>query len=433
MTSLELCKKFKVCIIDIGNKLSQRKCLIDESKPCNKLCNPCNIVTGFGGCQFLDGTKLTFYPAGSGLLKFINKNNINNYYEYVKKVLLKYGLPNIICKEKSEVKKIKEQFDSIGLDLKYYNSQKVDRFTMNKIGININKELIKNKVEFYYNETILNIKKNIDFEIKLKNNNIIHAKKIVFATGRYGVTYLDNISKVLGIKQIKNNYITEIGVRVEMPSKTLKNIGKYFNDIKIKKIIDNNNEIRTFCQNYQGIVRKCVLDRYNDKIISLDGCIMNDNYNNSANIAIHHRFNKKIIDNEYLKIDKPIVQNMESFLNNNNNNLEINNTYCTMNDYKIGNINNYLPHDTLSYIKQMIIDIDKVIPGFANKNNIVYGPSFELGFKKYNLSNNFETNIDGIYIGGDATGYFRGVMQAMVSGKVISDDIKRKLGCKNEK
>lgn len=73
----------------------------------------------------------------------------------------------------------------------------------------------------------------------------------------------------------------------------------------------------------------------------------------------------------------------------------------------------------------MIIDIDKIIPGFASDNNIVYAPSFELGMSKYKLSKSFETNIKGLYIGGDASGYFRGLMQAMISGKIISDDIKK--------
>ena len=113
---------------------------------------------------------------------------------------------------------------------------------------------------------------------------------------------------------------------------------------------------------------------------------------------------------------------------NNNKDCEINETYCTMPDYSIGNINDYLPIDTLNYIKKMIIDIDKVIPGFASEDNIVYAPSFELGENKYKLSKSFETNVEGLYIGGDASGYFRGLMQAMISGKIISKDILQKSG-----
>ena len=94
-----------------------------------------------------------------------------------------------------------------------------------------------------------------------------------------------------------------------------------------------------------------------------------------------------------------------------------------MKDYVIDNANKYLSNETLDYIKEMIIDIDKVLPGFADKNNIVYAPSFELGGDRYNLSNGFETNINGLYIGGDACGFFRGLRQAMISGKIISDDI----------
>ena len=143
---------------------------------------------------------------------------------------------------------------------------------------------------------------------------------------------------------------------------------------------------------------------------SLDGCILGPEGNNtqSINIAIHHRM-KDISNIEKLndmlvqanKSGKPIAQNMDSFLNDTED-CTPNLKYCTMRDFVVDNANKYLPKDTLKDIKEMIIDIDKVLPGFASKDNIVYAPSFELGGDKYNLSKGFETNIEGLYIGGDA-------------------------------
>lgn len=98
-----------------------------------------------------------------------------------------------------------------------------------------------------------------------------------------------------------------------------------------------------------------------------------------------------------------------------------------MKNYVVDNANKYLPEETLKYIKEMIIDIDKVLYGFANRDNIVYTPSFELAGDKYKLSKGFETNIKGLYIGGDACGFFRGLMQAMISGKIISDNILKRM------
>lgn len=39
------------------------------------------------------------------------------------------------------------------------------------------------------------------------------------------------------------------------------------------------------------------------------------------------------------------------------------------------------------------------------------------------LDKNLQTNINGIYIGGDITGHFRGALQAMVSGVIIARNI----------
>ena len=280
-------------------------------------------------------------------------------------------------------------------------------------------------------QEVYDIEKKDVFKIYSKDMIVI-AKKVILAPGRLGKLFLNNIANKMKIDYGKNNYVGEIGIIIEMPYNVFSSINNIYNDIKLKRKIDENNEIRTFCQNYRGLIRKCVYTIPNGKLASLDGSIMGKKTNTkSVNIAIRHRKNNikdiqhfiKMI-NDVNKENKPIVQSMESFLNNNSY-YNFNEKYSTMRDYNIDNINNYLPYDTLNYIKKMIIDIDKMIPGFANKDNIVYAPSFDLGCDRYKLSNNFETNIKGLYIGGDISGYFRGIMQSMISGKIISDDIMK--------
>ena len=187
------------------------------------------------------------------------------------------------------------------------------------------------------------------------------------------------------IEYEKNSFVGEIGVRIEMPYNVFDPVDNIFYDLKLKRKIDDFNEIRSFCQNYKGMVRKCVFDTENIKMSSLDGCILGPEKNNtqSINIAIHHRKNDiseiEKFKNMILRANKdgkPIAQNMESFLNNTDN-CEFNKKYCTMKDYVLDNANKYLPEETLKYIKDMILDIDKVLPGFANRENIVYIPSFE--------------------------------------------------------
>lgn len=433
-TALQLSKKYKICIMEVGREFEKRICSLDINKKCNENCNPCNIITGFGGCQFIDGTKACFYPAGSGLFNFNSKEEVISNYNYIENLLVKYGKP--IREQVNEEKKNKiiNDFNKHNIEVKYYNAQKVDKNIMQSIGIKMYEELIKNGVNFFYNEECYNIDKDKYFTV-YSTNKIINAKKVVLATGRYGGLFLNKLSSKLGIKYENNNFVGEIGIRIEMPYNIFSSIDNVFNDIKLKRKIDDFNEIRSFCQNYKGIVRKCVFDTEDGKMSSLDGCILGPEKNNtqSINIAIHHR-KKDITEIEKFKDmilkankdGKPIAQNMGSFLNNTNN-CEFDEKYCTMKNYVVDNANKYLPEETLKYIKEMIIDIDKVLHGFANKDNIVYAPSFELGGDKYKLSKGFETNIKGLYIGGDACGFFRGLMQAMISGKIISDNILKRM------
>lgn len=432
--ALELSKKYKLCIIEAGREYRKRICPLDTQGICKENCNPCNIITGFGGCQFIDGTKACFYPAGTGLFNFNSKDEVISNYNYIENLLVKYGKPVREQVNEEKKNKIINDFNKHNIEVKYYNAQKVDKDVMQTIGIRMREELIKNSVDFFYDENVYNIEKNKDFTI-FSTSKVIKAKKVVLATGRYGGLFLNKLSEKLKIEYEKNNFIGEIGVRIEMPYNIFNSIDNVFNDIKLKRKIDELNEMRSFCQNYKGIVRKCVFDTENSKMSSLDGCILGPDSNNtqSINIAIHHR-KKDITEIEKFKNmiikankdGKPIAQNMDSFLNNTSN-CNFDEKYCTMKDYVIDNANKYLPEETLNYIKEMIIDIDKVLPGFADKNNIVYAPSFELGGDKYKLSKGFETNIEGLYIGGDACGFFRGLMQAMVSGKIISDDIIKKM------
>ena len=83
----------------------------------------------------------------------------------------------------------------------------------------------------------------------------------------------------------------------------------------------------------------------------------------------------------------------------------------SMPDVVEANINDYIPERTLKVLKDFIKSIDKVLPGFADDGNTVYAPSFEMGWKKFVISKELETNIKGIYIIGDVTGHFRGALQ----------------------
>ena len=128
--ALKLSEKYKVCIIDAGREFKHRICNLDSNKECTENCNPCNIITGFGGCQFFDGTKACFYPAGSGFYNFNSKEDIISNYIYIERLLNTYGKPIRQQANEEDKNKIIKEFNKHNIAVKYYNAQKIYKETM---------------------------------------------------------------------------------------------------------------------------------------------------------------------------------------------------------------------------------------------------------------------------------------------------------------
>lgn len=436
--ALELMKNGKkIAMIDAGVDLEKKECKIETEGVC-KYCKPtCHILGGYGGAQFFEGTKLSIYPAGSGFVDFCGGvEETKKMYNYVDELLEKYGKKKRVFPNMEKVKALKNDFKNIGIEMKYYNAQKVSKNTMNKIAANIRKDLEINGVDIFTEEQVIDIiGKNNDFTVITKKNNEYKTKKIIFAVGRIGSRQLTRLADKLNIKYEDEEQEIEIGVRIEAPYYIFNKINNLHNDLKLKIKVNENEELRTFCQDYKGYITKCVYNLSGDKIVSsLDGHIIGTDeeggkLSNVVNLAVHHRYKVDFsIDEIYQLISKinkkgkPIVQSLKNFMENSNEQNILKNK-LSMPDVFEDNINNYLPERTCNLLKDFIKQIDKVIPGFADGTNTVYAPSFEMGWKKFEIDNTMQTNVKGIYIGGDATGHFRGAMQSMASGILIAKHI----------
>lgn len=436
--ALELMKSGKkIAMVDAGLDLEKKECKIETEGVC-KYCKPtCHILGGYGGAQFFEGTKLSIYPAGSGLVDFCGGvEKTKEMYNYVDELLEKYGKEKRVFPNMEKVESLKNDFKNVGIEMKYYNAQKVSKNTMNKIATNIRKDLETNGIDIFTEEQVIDIiGKNNDFTVITKKNKKYKTKKIIFAVGRIGSRKLTRLADKLNINYEDEEQEIEIGVRIEAPYYIFDKINNFHNDLKLKVKINEGEELRTFCQDYKGYITKCVYNLSGDKIVSsLDGHIIGTDeeggkLSNVVNLAVHHRYKVDFsIDEIYQLISKinkkgkPIVQSLKNFMENLNKENILKNE-LSMPDVFEDNINNYLPERTCNLLKEFIKQIDRVIPGFADGTNTVYAPSFEMGWKKFEIDNTMQTNVKGIYIGGDATGHFRGAMQSMASGILIAKHI----------
>ena len=81
----------------------------------------------------------------------------------------------------------------------------------------------------------------------------------------------------------------------------------------------------------------------------------------------------------------------------------------------------------MTNILQFIIKMDKVIEGFADPSNLLYGPEIKFYSNKVVIDNNLETSIKGLYSIGDGGGLTRGLMMASCSGVYLARILAQKI------
>lgn len=266
-------------------------------------------------------------------------------------------------------------------------------------------------------------------QVKYDNGNveIIRTQKVIIATGKSGENLFLNMKDFLE----SSNESVDIGLRFEMSHLVFKDISKIHGDLKLKYTLNNGDEIRTFCICDEGNV--VVYDYNGNKI--LDGHIIVDSKNENVNFSLLYRKQdtnqskediKQILEN-YKRIGdgKPVLMGMEDFLNNKLENYDIDNGEIVPSNkyYTIGNLNEILPNEYITGIKEMLYRMDKFIPGVLNGNNLVYALCYSISRKEYAIDNNFKLIDENIYIIGDACGKFIGILQGAMSATIAVNDI----------
>jgi uncharacterized FAD-dependent dehydrogenase len=434
--AMHLGQNKKVIMIDAGRRIENKICSLHLTGRCTR-CRPvCNILGGFGGAQFFLGTKLSRYPAGKALLGFVNDiSELESLYDYVDQILECYGKSKRKHPSGEKITSLKCLCNKAGIDFKYYNAQKVSNSEMNHIGLKLHQRVIALGIHVHLMETVSDVRQ-IDggFIVKTNMGHYI-GKTVIFALGRVGGRMFESIATKLNVTTVEyGERKVELGVRIETPRGIFDDVDGVHNDLKLKRNVARNEEVKSFCQDYGGYLTTCCYNLGADPTISsLDGYIAGAGGRKGAesgtsNLGIHHQFvTGQSLEHVYQMLGsisrqgKPIVQSMRGFLDGG-----IGNDFAvtrTISDVYCDDINKYLPKPTLDYIKSFIRMCDQILPGLADGGNAVYAPSFELGTAKYCVDRHFQSNIRGVYIIGDCCGYFRGSMQAMVSGYIAARSI----------
>ena len=427
-------KNLKVAVFDMGKALEQRKCPIDGDKIKSCInCEHCSIMSGFGGAgAFSDGKYNITNDFGGTLYEYIGKQKATELMEYVDHINVTHG---------GEGTKL---YSTAGSDIKrlcMQNKLKLLDASVRHLGTDINFIVLKN----LYNE----MKDNIDFhflepvkkiEILRDGYGIISEKdryecsKCIVSVGRSGSKWVEEVCKDLYIETLSNR--VDIGVRVELPAQIFAPLTDSLYESKIvyrtEKFEDN---VRTFCMNPYGIV----VNENTNGIVTVNGHSFEDPSQRTENtnfaLLVSKHFTEPFKDsNGYgegiarlsnMLGGGVIVQRFGDLIRGRRSNrkrIEESFVRPTL-QAEPGDLSLVLPKRILDGIIEMIYALDRIAPGTANDDTLLYGVEVKFYNMEVKVDEHLETRHKGLYMIGDGSGVTHSLSHASASGVFVAREI----------
>ena len=431
-------KNLKIAVIDCGHELSKRKCPIDNVKIKNCIgCKSCSIMNGFGGAgAFSDGKYNITNDFGANLYEYIGKEKALELMHYVDDINMEHAhqKPKMYSTANSDLKKICMQ-----------NGLQLLNASVRHLGTDINYVVLEN----LYNE----LKEAVDFFFDCKADDIkvledgykiihekgeLECKYCIVSVGRSGSKWSETICKRLGI-ETKSNRV-DIGVRVELPAVIFSHITDQLYESKIvyrtAKFEDN---VRTFCMNPNGLV----VNENTNGIVTVNGHSFEDPSKKTENtnfaLLVAKKFSVPFKDSTGYAESIARLSNMlgggvivqrfgdlERGRRSTEERIAASTVRPTLNATP-GDLSLVLPKRILDGIIEMIYALDKIAPGTANDDTLLYGVEVKFYNMQADVDNNLETKHKNLYMIGDGSGVTHSLSHASASGVYVADKILEKL------
>lgn len=453
---LEKQEDLNILFIDKGNSIYRRRCPINEKKI--EKCPPpkgrkefagclpaCSITAGFGGAGAYSDGKFNITTAFGGWMQdYLSPSKVLELIRYVDSINLKHGAPEESTDPTtSAVRDIERK--GMGAGLKLLRSIVRHLGTEKNLEILISiYEYLKDKVEMRFRTEVNDVLTEKTDEghkvigILLNNGEEIFADQVVIVPGRDGSEWLGSILKKRDFRMINNQ--VDIGVRVETTDVIMDEINHHLYEAKFVYNTSVGTQVRTFCSNPSGHV---VVENHSG-IMTANGHAYKDPNLGSENtnfaLLVSHTFtepfdqpiafakeiSKRAND---LSSGSVIVQKYGDILKGRRStDKRIREGFIepTLKEAVPGDLGLVLPYNTMKSLIEMIEALDHVTPGIASEHTLFYGVEAKFYSARPVLTNEFETQIDGLYVGGDGGGVTRGLAQAGANGVHIARAIIKK-------
>lgn len=436
-TAYELAQQkpeLKVAVFEAGHSLNKRYCPIDGVKVKSCIgCKSCSIMSGFGGAgAFSDGKYNITNDFGGTLYENIGKKRALDLMRYVDDINVRYGGAGTKLYSTAGTKFKKQCMQN---DLHLLDA------SVRHLGTDINYIVLENlynylkdKVEFFFDtpvETVVVI--DGGYKVICKEEEFT-CEKCVISVGRIGSKWMESVCRELDIPTKSNR--VDIGVRVELPAEVFSHLTDELYESKIVYRTEKyGDRVRTFCMNPKG----AVVNENTNGIITVNGHSYEDpekqteNTNFALLVAKHfsepfkdsNGYGESIARLSNMLGGGVIVQRFGDLIRGRRSTVDrIEESFVTPTlNATPGDLSLVLPKRILDGIIEMIYALDKVAPGTANEDTLLYGVEVKFYNMEVAVNENLESRYAGLYIIGDGSGITHSLSHASASGVHVARNI----------
>jgi uncharacterized FAD-dependent dehydrogenase len=438
--ALELSQSHRLntLLIEKGKDISERRCPVRDTGGTCIECKPCNLVCGLGGAgAFSDGKLVLSSQVGGHMGEYLGDEHADTLVKYVDELYVKFGASKKVFGGGNLVKQLSQKARKAGLRLiptpvrhmgtenGYQVLKAMQDYLLPRVEVKTGTMVSKLLVE--------------DGEVRgveTEDGQIYPCKYIVLAPGREGADWFFHEARRLKLT-VHNNPI-DVGVRVEVPYGVMKELTDALYEIKLEHMTQSfNDRVRTFCMCPAGQV---IMESTGgtDPVVTVNGHSYSGRKSENTNFALlvsttfTKPFHEPIAYGKYIaKLPNllgggVLVQRLGDLLEGRRSTperIEKGKVKPTLKSATPGDLSFALPFRHLTGIIEMLMAMEKMIPGVASADTLLYGIEVKFYSFRPKLSACLETEVKNLFAVGDGTGVSRGLVQASASGLVAAVEI----------
>ena len=428
---IKLCPDMKIAVFEHGGPLESRKCPIDGDKIKSCIhCKTCSIMSGFGGAgAFSDGKYNITNEFGGTLYEYIGRDKATDLMKYVDRINMENG---------GEGTKLYSTGSTPLRTLCLQNDMHLLSASVRHLGTDINYRVLgnifeglKDKADFYFNTPVSKIKAHDPGFTVITDKGEFSADNCIVSVGRSGSKWMEQVCDDLKIPTRSNR--VDIGVRVELPAPVFQRITDELYEGKIvyktKKYQD---QVRTFCMNPKG----AVVNENTNGIVTVNGhsyedpALQTENTNFALLVTTHYtepftdsngygesiaRLSNMLGGGVMLQRFGDLIRGQRSTVKR----IEKSFTHPTLKVVP-GDLSLVIPKRILDDIIEMIYALDKIAPGTASDDTLLYGVEVKFYNMTVDIDKDLQTCHKGLFVIGDGSGVTHSLSHASASGVYVA-------------